>query len=129
MRNYKSQTQFKGDEPWTYPKTTDWKAESKQFNKKSFQQLPSLIKQRNAVVDIPDQGQKNEVLQKIMKVQPQTCKYMDKFRGGNVNVIRQAFKKGVNLQNAQFEADLRHYHPDKMPPIANKEGVVIVIKK
>lgn len=44
MRNYKSQTGFKGEEPWVYPKTKNFKIIS--FDKGSFPYLPKLLHQK-----------------------------------------------------------------------------------
>jgi hypothetical protein len=49
LRNYRSQTNFKGKEPFYYPKTKAFKAVV--TDKSVFPQLPKLIKKRDDMIE------------------------------------------------------------------------------
>ena len=55
------------------------------------------------------------------KLKEQAGKYIDKFRGDNMGAVRHLIKRPILLQSAQYEADLRHYHPDRIKPEAQTD--------
>ncbi|CDW71236.1 UNKNOWN [Stylonychia lemnae] len=120
LRNYKSQSQFKGNEPWIYPKTKKMKAVV--TDKSIFPQIPRLFKKKtdlkgegeeNGALSSGDQRDTLEILdQKKAKIQP----YNDVFRESNMGKIRHLFQKSNIIQSMQWQANLRHWHPDRLDP-------------
>eukprot|EP00347_Sterkiella_histriomuscorum_P018196 403346422 len=126
LRNYKSQTQFKGHEPWIYPKTKAIKAVV--TDKRVFPMLPRLFKkQKNQVEEnedgtIKNQNDNHDQSDREPRKKAVIPPYSDIFRERNMQKVRHLFEKSNVISTMQWSSDLRHWHPDRIAKKLEEEG-------
>lgn len=96
LRNYKSITNFKGEEPFYYPKTKHFKAV--ETDKSVFPWLPKLFKTRDSM-NLEGGETETKSVKGSMKDKASE-KYMDKFRGDNMMAVRHLIQRPVMIQNS-----------------------------
>lgn len=123
LRNYRSQSQFKGAEPWIYPKTKKFKAVV--TDKSFFPQLAKVSKKSAAGAQAEGEADQNnnqftnrgnEEAEGAVSKKKLPKPYSDIFREKNMQKVRHLFEKSNVLPSMQWFSNLRSWHPDKMEP-------------
>ena len=97
-----------------YPKTKTFKDKAVIIDKGVFPAIPKIMQKKGQDGEQAEEPVFKKSLGETLWLKNND--YSDKFREGNMEKVKHLFQKTTaQIQPMQWMADLRHWHPDRIP--------------